>query len=371
MDEIAEQALLNMTGVLQSFLPAANPSVDQSLILIPKKIKATGLSGYVGTHQDPDASLNGRHIQAISEVTLISDNGVTDLQQAVSIVTQTLLSQDRTTLRNNGIFKLQFDQVSDISSAGQGGNATDTRLVSFLVDFEYIPVPVEEEGSIDFFVHNFDLALSKGKAQFYQFQFSTLNNAGEDPLSYFDFEDDPGIAGSSPAGNWSFNAAQGYIEQTNNVRGGPATAGGKKAGAHGLIRVNEAPYQVKNFIAKTTVNATDVDGIGLVFRKLDDNNFYYLLLSARHDYTLLGKKVAGNYDVLQEGGLNDTVGHSEATDMEIKLIADGNRFQVYLNNQFVTAGQDSDIAESGRAGFFTHRNDAAHFIDLTLVEFGG
>ena len=65
------------------------------------------------------------------------------------------------------------------------------------------------------------------------------------------------------------------------------------------------------------------------------------------------------------------MGHSEATDMEIKLIADGNRFQVYLNNQFVTAGQDNDIAESGRLGFFTHRNDAAHFIDLTLVEFGG
>ncbi|MDX1693747.1 MAG: hypothetical protein R3208_08265 [Ketobacteraceae bacterium] len=371
MDEIAEQALSNMTAVLQSFLPAADPSVDQSLILIPKKINPTGLSGYVGTHADPDASLSGRHIQAISEVTLVSDNGVSDLQQAVSGVTQSLLSQDKATLRNNGIFKLQFDQVSDIARQGTGNNVTDTRLVRFMVDFEYIPVPVEEEGTIDFFIHNFDLALSQGKARFYQYIFSTLHNSGEDPLSYFDLEDDPDVAGSSPSGSWSYDVAEGYIEQTSDVRGGPATSGGKKAGAHALVRVADAPYEAKNFIARTTVNSADTDGIGLVFRKLDHNNFYYLLLSARHEYTLLGKKVAGSYGLLQEGGLNDGAGHNEASDMEIKLIVDGNRFQVYLDNQFVTAGEDSDITEGGRLGFFTHRNSAAHFFDLTLVEFGG
>ena len=370
MDEIVEQALINMTSVLQSFLPAVEPSVDQSLIIIPQNIKPTGLSGYVGTHQEPDASLLGRHIQAISEVSLISDNGIADLQIAVSNVTQALLSQDRLTLRNNGIFKLQFDQVSEISHAGSGNNATDTRLVRFNLDFETIPVPVEEEGTIDFFIHHFDLALAQGKARFYQLNFVTLSNAGDNPLAYFNLEDDPGIAGASPAGSWAFDAGQGYIEQTNNVRGGPVTAGGRKAGAHALVRISNAPYLVNNFIAKTTINTSGQDGIGFVFRKQDDNNFYYLLLSARHNYTLLGKKVAGVYGALDEGGLNDTQGHTGSTNMEIKLIVDGNRFMVYLNNQFVVAGNDSAIAESGRLGFFTHRNAGAHFFDLTLVEFG-
>lgn len=370
MDEIAEQALINMTSVLQSFLPAADPAIDQSLILIPQTIKPTGLSGYVGTHEDPDASLTGRHIKAISEVTLISDSGIADLQQAVSNVTSELLSQDRLTLKNNGIHKLQFDQVSDITHAGSGGNATDTRLVRFSLDFEYIPAPVTEEGTIDFFLHNFDLALAKGQATFHLLNFATRHNAGEDPLSYFDFEDDPDVSGASPAADWSFEASQGYIEQNNNVRGGPATSNGKKAGAHGLLRINNSPYSVKNFIAKTTVNTPDPDGIGLVFRKQDNDNFYYLLFSARHNYTLLGKKVAGSYELLDEGGLHESIGHTESTDMEIKLIADGNRFMVYRNNQFVCDGVDAAISNTGRLGFFTHRNAAAHFFDLTVVEFG-
>lgn len=369
MDEIAEQALINMTSVLQSFLPAADPSVDQSLILIPQKIKPTGLKGYIGTHQDPDASLTGRHIQAISEITLVSDNGVPDLQQAVSNVTQEFLAQDRNTLRNNGIFKLQFDQVSDITRVGSGGNATDTRLVRFNVDFEFIPVPAVAEGTIDDFLYNFDLALAKGKAQFHLLNFATLNNGGEDPLDYFDFIDDPDTANSSPSASWEFEASQGYIEQNNNVRGGPAAANGRKAGAHALVRVSDSAYNVKNFILKATMDTPDPDGIGFVFRKLDDDNFYYLLFSARNNYTLLGKKSSGSYGFLSEGGLNDAVGHTESDAMEVKLIVDGDHFMVYRNNQFVVEGSDSSIQTDGRLGFLTHRNSAAHFYDLTVVEF--
>ncbi|MCG8311831.1 MAG: hypothetical protein MI976_01320 [Pseudomonadales bacterium] len=369
MDEIAEQALTNMASVLQSFLPAADPSIDQSLILIPQKIKPTGLSGYVGTHVDPDASLVGRHIEAISEITLTSDDGIPLLQQAVSNVTHELLSQDRQTLRNNGIFKLVFDELSDIYHVGSGGSATDTRLVRFNINFEFIPVPVEPEGLISEFIHNFDLALSNGKASFYQFDFQSIENAGEDPLALFDFVDDPGIAGSSPAGAWSLATGLGFIQQTNNVRGGPATSNGKKAGAQALLRVNETPYEAQNFILKATLNSSDLDGIGFVFRKQDDDNFYYLIMSARNTYTLLGKKVAGDYLLLDDGGLNETVGHTEATDMELKLVVDGANFSVYRNNQFVIAGQDNDLAAGGRLGFVTHRNTAAHFFDLTVVEF--
>ena len=369
MDEIAEQALINMASVLQSFLPTAAASIDQSLILIPKKIKATGLSGYVGVHEDPDASLVGRHIQAISEVTLISDNGIADLQQAVSNLTHELLAQDRATLINNGIYKLQFDQVSDIVHQGTGSSTTDTRLVRFDVDFEFVPVPIEEEGTIGEFIHNFDLALSKGKAKFHQLNFATLNSAGENPLDYFDFIDDPDVAGSSPVASWSFDAGEGYIEQTNNVRGGPANSGGKKAGAHALVRLDESEYLAENFIARANLKTTDPDGIGLVFRKQDDDNFYYLLFSARHDYTLIGKKVAGSYSSISIGGLNESIGHTENTVMEIKLVVDGESMAVYRNDQFVVSGADSDLTGAGRLGLLTHRNSAAHFYDIAIVEF--
>ncbi len=58
---------------------------------------------------------------------------------------------------------------------------------------------------------------------------------------------------SSPAGSWSYDAGQNHIEQTNNVRGGLATVGGKKAGAHALLIKDNAAYNVQNFILKANV----------------------------------------------------------------------------------------------------------------------
>lgn len=371
MDDITAQALTNITGVLQSFLPPANPSVDQSLIVIPQQVKPTGLGGYVGVHTSPDASLVGRRIQAVSEITFISNSGVTDLQAAVNGVTQQLMAQDRQTLRNNGIFKLSLNSLGDIVHSGTGGNATDSRSIEFALDFEYIPVPVEPEGIISEFVHNFDLALSSGKAKFLQHRFASINAAGDNPLDLFDVEDDPDVAGSSPSGSWSYNVGNQAIEQSNNVRGGPASLAGKKAGAHALLIENNAAYQVQNAIIRTNVSSTDLDGIGLVFRKQDNDNFYYLLFSARHDYTLLGKKVQGSYSLLSEGGTNESIGHTESDVMEIKLVMDGSNFSVYRNNQFIVEGMDVDIPQEGRLGFLTHRNSSARFYDLAVVDFDG
>lgn len=369
MDDITVQALANMTGVLQSFLPVVDPLINLSLILLPQKVKPTGLGGFVGTHREPDAALVGRHIQAISEISLISHDGIAGLQLAVVNITQELSTQDRETLRSNGIFKLNFDELSSITHTVSGGNTIDSRSVSFEVDFEYIPVPVISEGVINEFVHNFDLALSSTKARFHQLNFQTLHGADEDPLDYFDMIDDSATAGSSPSGQWVFNAEQHYIEQSNNVRGGPATVSGKKAGAHALLIINNTAYREKHFILRANMASPDSDGIGFVFRKQDDDNFYYLLFSARHEYTLLGKKVKGAYSALSQGGVNESVGHSEEATMEVKLIVNGPRMLVYRNNQFVIEGLDHDIAQAGRLGFLTHRNAAAHFFDVSVVAF--
>ncbi|MCG8671790.1 MAG: hypothetical protein MI867_20470, partial [Pseudomonadales bacterium] len=89
----------------------------------------------------------------------------------------------------------------------------------------------------------------------------------------------------------------------------------------------------------------------------------------RHDYTLIGKKVAGSYSSISIGGLNESIGHTENTVMEIKLVVDGESMAVYRNDQFVVSGADSDLTGAGRLGLLTHRNSAAHFYDIAIVEF--
>ncbi|MCI0667659.1 MAG: hypothetical protein L0Y43_06355, partial [Methylococcaceae bacterium] len=83
------------------------------------------------------------------EVTLVSSNGLSVLQQAVTNVTHDFLSQSRNTLRSNGIFKMDFDRLSEVSHSGSGNNATDTRTITFKLEFEFIPDPTTPEGVIE------------------------------------------------------------------------------------------------------------------------------------------------------------------------------------------------------------------------------
>lgn len=370
MDEIIVQALSNITGVLESFLPPPIPNVAQDLIVIPKKIKPTGLGGYIGVHSQPDASLFGRHIQAISEVSLVSTSGLDNLLQAASNITNELLSQDRATLRNSGIFKIAFDEMSDISHSGTGNNTIDSRSIRFALEFEYIPLPTVPEGHIDEIEYHQELALATGKATFFQLNFADLHAAGVDPLTHFNFLDDPDINATSPLGNWSFNIAAGSIHQTEDVRGGGTTlATARKAGTQALLLDAGSPYLARNMILKAELLTGDTDGIGFVFRWLDENNFYYYLMSARHDYHLIGKKHDGNYSFLERGGNNQGLGFSTNQAIHAKLLIEDQGFQVYMNDNFVLSGSDSDITDAGRVGFLSHRNSDTHFLNIQLIRF--
>jgi len=370
VDEITEQALTNMVGVLESFLPPALPDVDQSVILIPEKVKPTGLGGYVGVNEDPESSLFGRYIHAISEITLVSTVGVNDLQRAVSNITHGLLAQGRQTLRSNGIFKLDLGALSAVAHAGSGNNAIDNRSIRFNLEFEFIPEPVESEGNIDQLEISMELAFARGKAEFLDLDFSILHAAGEDPLNSFDFLDDPDIVASSPRGNWIFNDGIGALVQNRNVRGGPAIlTNAKKAGAQALVLDDGESYLARNLLIHTKIESGAVNGIGLVFRWRDENNFYFYLMSAQHNYHLIGKKMAGGYAFLEDGGINDELGYTRNQAMDVKLLIEDETFKVYLNDSFVMVGVDREINQAGRVGFLSHRNNAARFYNLHVVRF--
>ena len=370
MDEITLQALGNITGVLESFLPPPTPNVVQSLIVLPKKVKPTGLGGYVGMNDQPGASLYGRYIQAISEVSLVSTNGLSSLLLATANLTSQLLSQDRVTLRNNGIFKIGFEEMSDVSHSGSGNNAIDSRTVRFILQFEFIPLPVQPEGRIDQLEYNLELALSTGKASFFRLDFADIHAAGENPLSNFNFSDDPDINATSPNGNWSFDAGTASIYQDQDVRGGGTTlATAKKAGTQALLLDGGEPYLAANMILKADLFSGDTDGIGFVFRWLDENNFYYYLMSARNNYHLIGKKIAGKYDFLEQDGRNQNTGFIINQLIHAKLIIEDTRFQVYVNEGYILSGSDSSIIDAGRVGFLSHRNEDAHFLNIELIHF--
>jgi len=370
LDEIVLQAIDSITGVLESFLPTPTPHVSQLLTVLPKKVKPTGIGGYVGINTDPAASLYGRNIKAISEISLVSSEGLDSLHRAISNITRQLLSQDRATLRNNGIFKLDFNETSEFSRSGGGNNTLDSCSIRFSLEFEYIPQPSVEEGRIEQLQYSLEIAVSSGKASFLRLNFGDMQAVGEDPLSRFDFVDDPDINATSPHGNWGFDPATGSIYQNQDVRGGGTTLStAKKAGSQALLLDGGEPCQADNMIMKATFFSGDTDGIGFVFRWLDESNFYYYLMSARNNYHLIAKKFEGKYTFLEKDGQNQFIGYEVNQPMAAKLLIEGQHFQVYHNGRFVLSGSDSSISKAGRLGFLSHRNEDAHFLDMELIRF--
>jgi len=370
VDEITVQAINNMAGILQTFLPPAVPNVGQNLVVIPTKVKPTGLGGYIGVNETPTAPLHGRHIKAVTEVSLVSSNGIGPLQQSTTNVTRQLLSQDRSTLRTNGIFKIDLDALSDISTSGTGNNTRDSRSIRFNLEFEFIPLPVAPQGVIDTLEYNLELALASGKAEFFDWHFANLQAAGTNPLTQFDFLDDPDLNPSSPAGNWVFDAVSGTIQQTQDVQGGPATlTTARKAGAQALVKDGAQPFAARNLIIKADLQSADTDGIGFVFRWQDANNYYFYLMSDRHDYHVIGKKVAGTFEFLEQGGRNETIGYAPDQIIHSQLMIEDQTFRVYMNGQHILTGTDAAITQSGRMGFLTHRNNDARFFNLNLIRF--
>ena len=145
----------------------------------------------------------------------------------------------------------------------------------------------------------------------------------EDPLATFEIIDDPRAASSAPS-VWTYDSAGQRIVQTSNIHGpdGDVNTRPDKPGTY-LVGVDEGetitlcddPVQqggpwpaMRDFVMESTLSSRDDDGIGLVFRFVDRDNFYFFLMDAQRRYRRIGKKVNGVFRDLQNAALDTGAG---------------------------------------------------------------
>ncbi len=208
----------------------------------------------------------------------------------------------------------------------------------------------------------------------------------DDPLSDSEFEvvDDPQADFSAPS-SWSYNAAEQRVEQTSNIHG-PAdhlNTNPEKPGTYlvGLAKVEdeetgrevERPWpEVRDMVLVCHLNSGDNDGIGVVFRYQDVNNFYFFLMDAQRNYRRLGKKVGGVFQELEVPAVDTTEGYNLNHDYELTIIVGrsspyiGEVFKVFLDGVEILSGRDRSLVEPGRVGFYSWGNTSARFLDLTV-----
>lgn len=366
MDLIAQAALAHIETVLSGYLPAVSASsLNRDLLVLPRRIKPLGIGNYVGPEEASGADLQGRLVEAEAEIRVSANNqNLGNINSEIQGVTSSLLTTDRETLRSDGIFTLELSSLSPPDTANR-----NTRVALFRVRYEYFQPPAESSGLIDHIVLRDLLNPADGEARFVANLHGPSLAQLAAPLQDFVALTDPDINASSPAANWQFNATEQRIEQLHNVRGGGLTnAAPRKAGAQLLIRPGGVATPVRNSVLVLQLESASPDGIGCVLRWQDSENFYYFLISQRHDYQVFGKKVAGNWSFLEEDGVGDVTGIDLSTPQTLKVVALASEFSAYLNDSLVCRGRDRSIGTAGDAGLLTHGNNGGRCYAVDLVE---
>jgi hypothetical protein len=194
------------------------------------------------------------------------------------------------------------------------------------------------------------------------------DNFSVDSLAAFDVVDDPGATSSAPS-NWTYDAANQLLRQTSNiygVSGATSPSDPNKPGTY-LIRKTAAEWpELRDLVLRCHLNSGDNDGIGVVFRYQDADNFYFFLMDAQRNYRRLGKKVGGTFQELEMPAVNKTVGYNLNQDYELTIAAVGDAFKVYLDGVEILSGRDRSMLQPGRVGFYAWGNTGARFLDLNV-----
>jgi tetratricopeptide (TPR) repeat protein len=197
-----------------------------------------------------------------------------------------------------------------------------------------------------------------------------LDRFETDTLAEFDQVDDPQATVGGPAA-WSFNTTEERIEQTSNIHGGPvgpAATGPVKPGTYLVRKTTATQPALQNVIVAVNVTTTDDDGIGVVFRWQDVDNFYYFIMDSQRNHRRIGKKVGGVFQDLATAAVDLTKGYTVGTTYALRVRASGANLSAYLNDELILSGQDASLPDVGRVGLYCWGNQGASFDNLRIIE---
>jgi hypothetical protein len=109
--------------------------------------------------------------------------------------------------------------------------------------------------------------------------------------------------------------------------------------------------------------AGEVDrAAGIAVRLSDPNNYYVVRANALEDNVRLYRVVSGQR--VQFAGVNTKVPSGKW--QELRLIARGSRFEVFLDGKSLYSATDTAIPTAGRVALWTKADSVTHFDDLRI-----
>ena len=157
----------------------------------------------------------------------------------------------------------------------------------------------------------------------------------------------------------SWSVLGGVLNQTSDIYGG-STASSDPAKPGTFIVTGDPEWA--NTVTSVRLRNSDDDGIGVMFRVADPNNYYRFSMDRELSYRRLTKTVAGITTTLAE----DSVPYAIDTGYDVAIRAFGSALAVYLDGAPILAATDSSLA-SGRIGLYSWRSTGAQFDNVVVA----
>lgn len=169
--------------------------------------------------------------------------------------------------------------------------------------------------------------------------------------------DEGGIDGPS---NW--NVSSGQLTEPTNIYGPDASAVSNRKGSFVYWKEPESVFWT-DYEFEVALRSTDNDGIGVMFRYRDPQNYYKFDIDSQRNFRKLFKMADGIETTIATAAQGYTVGQT----MQLHVTAKGDQITVLLDgvNVFGSAITDSDIS-SGTAALYNWGNAASYFDNFKI-----
>ncbi|WP_373231446.1 metallophosphoesterase [Cohnella sp.] len=165
---------------------------------------------------------------------------------------------------------------------------------------------------------------------------------------------------SAPS-NWS--VVRGEVQQSSNIYGPDVSSTSNRKGTFAYYN-NSGAFSWTNYSFASVLRSTDDDGIGLLFRYQNQNNYYKLDLDKQRNFVKLFKVVNGVETTLKTATVP---GYTQGanTNLEVKVI--GNQIQVFQDSIDIFGGPITDNSlVTGTVALYCWGNQNSYFDDVSV-----
>ncbi|MGI9165724.1 MAG: family 16 glycoside hydrolase [Pyrinomonadaceae bacterium] len=208
-----------------------------------------------------------------------------------------------------------------------------------------IPAPVQQPGKS--FSYNFD-----------------TDTTGRLPAKFH-----AALTGKGTAGAWEVKADSSAPSQPNVLA---QTSSDRTSYRFPLAIADEGSFRNLDLSVRFKPISGQVDQAGgLVWRFKDANNYYIVRANALENNVVLYKVENGKRTDLPLKGEGRTYGKKASVPSaqwnELRVVAAGNLFEIFVNGQKLYEVEDNTFTEAGKVGLWTKADSVTYFDDLRVT----